>query len=136
MQRWIISLNWTLGSLLFIAAVAVPLLRDWLWLPTNRKAAEMAVDQLKQAEDRYFGEKQRYLLFPSGHIPGELSNQVGTGRYQLGASVSSDGSLVLSARPLGSDIQSGVLPADVFELRLNLAKDQLQRVWTKSPSDG
>ncbi len=61
-MRLIISLNWTLGILLLVTAIAYPFVGG-LYANARYSAAERTVEELIKAENRYFTLKNQYLSF-------------------------------------------------------------------------
>ena len=133
-NRLIISLNWTLGTLFILLAVAYPVLDQKLLTGGKKIAAEQVVDRIAHVEERYFQMNENYLLFAPGDMPGAIQDEVGLDMSKVkdflyDAYVEGDGTFVVRARAADSEVRSGSLPPLTYTYRKKVGL-QASRSWT------
>lgn len=124
-MRLLTSFNWTIGTLLLIAAIAWPFAGK-LYANARYSSAERTVDELIKAENRYFTLKNEYLRFNTLRTGkqspfDQLSlNSSQSDEHEYRAFISEeDGLLVIQAFVSPAAIRNDFVPPAIYEARMS-----------------
>ena len=77
MEKFLIPMNWTLGTLLLVVAVALPLLENSFFADSRKSVAVRHVVKIAEIETTYYQQNEQYRLFAAGEMPGDIRDQLG-----------------------------------------------------------
>ncbi|MBF0285000.1 MAG: hypothetical protein HQL51_11135 [Magnetococcales bacterium] len=135
-QRMLISLNWTIGTMLLVAALFYPVLDDKFLTGMKKKAAEQVVDRIVRLQDENYQLHERYIEFLPDALPQDFRQKMGrdlntVDDFVYEAMVNAQGMLEVRAHAADKLIKSGDLPPLTFTYRKNPVDKQVTREWTK-----
>ena len=118
MERLLISINWTVGTLALLIGLVVPFLNTRMFIPAARSEAEGTIQLLASAERQLHDLQRPFVLFTESALPAELSHLVSLPqekRYDYEAFINERGHLVLRAYTKPSEVLKGRLNPGVYE---------------------
>jgi hypothetical protein len=118
MERLLIPINWTVGTLALILALVWPFLNTRINIPAIRAEAEGTVKLLVDAERQIYYMQRPFVLFSDSALPPELASKVtisNVSRYDYEAFINPKGQLVLRAYTKPPEVLKGSIIPGVYE---------------------
>jgi hypothetical protein len=118
MERLLIPINWTVGTLALIISLAWPFFNTRMNIPAIRAEAEGTIKLLADAERQLHDMQRPFSLFTDSALPPELLSKVGIpndSRYNYEAFVNPKGQLVLRAYTKPPEVLKGRIIPGVYE---------------------
>lgn len=134
MEKFLIPMNWTLGTLLLVVAVVYPVLDNGFFTDGKKSVAERHVAEIAKIETTYYRRNEKYRLFSAGEMPGDIRDQLGLGglrdrNFVYNALLDEEGVLVIRAQVATEKIKSGSMPPLTYTLRKNMSSGQSTDAW-------
>ncbi len=132
MERVIISLNWTCGTLLLIMALAYPALDAKFFTGSKKLVVQQRVASIAQWEANHYQTREQYILFSAEEMPDAIRDELGLKLredFVYDAFLADNGQLVIRAQASADAVRSGSLPPLTYILRQGAGDRSDQGSW-------
>ncbi|MBF8271216.1 MAG: hypothetical protein HW380_321 [Magnetococcales bacterium] len=134
MEKTLIPLNWTVGTLLLVIAVTYPTLDEKFFTGGKKLEVQAKVAHLAKLQTRHYQSNEQYVLFTAEEIPETLRSELGLkgppqDDFVYDAFLAGNGQLVLRAQASPESIRNGSLPPLTYTLRQSAGGQVGEGTW-------
>ncbi|MBF0145965.1 MAG: hypothetical protein HQL84_08525 [Magnetococcales bacterium] len=134
MERFLVPLNMTAGTLFLVIALAYPVLDDKIFTGGKKSVVQQLVARLAQLETSYYQTHELYRTFSPENMPDDIKKELGlvgvsNAEFIYDAFLVERGQLVLRAQASPGSIRSGSLPPLIYTLRLSAGAQLGEGTW-------
>lgn len=122
MERVLVSLNWTFGTLFLLLALLYPALDDKFLTGSKKVVAQQTVARIAQLETRHYQVNEQYIVFSAEDMPEAIRSELGLkgplqDDFSYDAFMADNGQLVIRAQVSPANVRSASMPPWTYTLR-------------------
>jgi len=132
--RILTSINWVIGTLALIAALAYPFVNQYLVVPVTQAVGKGIVDQIAKEQREHFVRFEKYIYFPpSGPVFEKAMRALNRTEldpdFDIEAYADDENSLVIRATTAPSLLRKGWVGPMVYEYKIRVPGDTGSGEW-------